>query len=824
MCRIFKIQLFLFFAATSFSSAAYAQLAAFTSLAKSSLDSFNTQFPQEKIYLHSDRANYQPDETIWFKVYCVTDGLPSYVSKVAYADLINSEGKVIDKKMLSLKNGTAFNNFDLPKNIASGKYILRGYTLWMLNFPDFLFTKEINIYNNASLTSNSNTRPEEINLRFFPEGGELIEGIPTLIAFKATGAGETPAEVKGYVISEDGKEIIPIKSFHDGMGSFTLNAKKNQKYYAEVIINMVQKKVVLPQAKAAGISIQVDNSGATKIFLRIERSTQNKEQLNKFYIIGQQLGQLVYSASVDFDAGKTAALINKKNLLPGILQLTLFDEAYNPVAERLVFINNLSGSDAIVFKADTINMVPRKKNTFSLQNMTSTSPSLSVSITNAASGVDSNSNHILSSILLTSDLHGKINNPAYYLKGTDSATVAALDLLMMTNGWRRFKWSGILKKKYPALTFIAEPGNVLTGNVVKAGNKNAVITDGRLDVITKAEDSTIILNTTQLSKNGDFFIPNLEFKKKAKLYFQSINLKKEKAYVLTNIYPAYIDTLQKINITNYQEFLFPSKKIPDMQTMPGNIVFKNNNGSNGKLMNEVRVISKRISKEDSVAKLYSTGLFENSDNTIVVDGNSNYFNIWQMIRSSVSGIEVTGDINSPTVFFKRYANTSNIFSSQTSADDGETANVATTNGIIYYLNEVNVSKDVIDNISLNDVALIKVFKGTSAFILGPGDGAIAIYTKNGSGASDPREKYFDMVVKTGFSVEREFYSPDYSNALTNIETDNRVTLYWNPQVKFNKSGKATISFFNADIIKKIFVNIQGFDNDGKLISIQKIIE
>lgn len=815
-----RLLITLFFYALS--PSLFSQSTVFVNTVKTGLDSFDNKFPQEKIYVHTDRYAYKPTETIWFKLYAMTDGLPTYVSKVAYVDLINSAGVVVDKKMLSLNNGTAYNSINLPADIANGKYLLRGYTLWMLNFPEFLFSAEINIAGDKKQANEIVSKQAELTVRFFPEGGDLIEGVSTKIAFKATLQNELPATIQGDIVTENDKTIISFKSTHDGMGIVTLLPKPGIKYFASYTFNNKIYKTPLPLAKPEGVNLQVDNSGPSKIFLKVERGENNKASYNNFTIIGQQLGKVVYSANVDFNEGQTAALINKKNLLPGILQLTLFSAAGKPVAERLVFIFP-ADKESIIFKADTLNLLARSKNSFSLQNLNvTTAASVSVSITDAGILPELPQTNMLTSMLLSSDLHGKINNAAWYLANKDSTTTACLDLLMLTNGWRRFKWDDVLSNKNLPLSFIAEPGNLLAGKVVKAGNKNVAISDGRIDIMTKAEDSTIILTTVQLSKDGDFFIPNLGFKKSAKLYFQSTNAKKENAYVSTTINPAYIDTLKKANLMYYRDVFNQPLSFKSNLAVTDGLLFKKDS-TNSKLLKEVVVKTKRVSREDSVSNLYSTALFENSDNTLVLDEKSNYFNIWQLIRASVSGIEVSGDLNNPTVYFTRYANLANALGSQDDPD-AESAPVTSTNGISYYLNEVNVPKDVIDNLSINDVALVKVFKGTSAFILGPGDGAIAVYTKNGSSSNDPRNKGFETLVKTGFAVTREFYSPDYSKEKTLIETDNRPTLYWNPNVKFNKAGKAILSFFSTDISKKIAVNIQGFDDDGRLFSIYKTLE
>ena len=814
---------FLIFACTHLQ----AQESNFVTKAKSSLDSFSNQYPQEKVFIHTDRNVYYPSETIWFKIYCMTDGLPSYVSKVAYVDLVNEAGLVLVKKMLYLNNAAASGNMNLSASLPDGKYIIRAYSLWMLNFPEFVKGTEITIYNDVKKSLSQPFKKADFTLRFFPEAGDLIAGIPTRVAFQALQNDGYPYQLQGKITNNSNKLITTFSTTHDGMGSFMLTASADSNYIATVEENGVEKIFTLPNAKPIGVSLQAEVRD-TKIFLRVERrlgESVKPADMNDFYIIGQQLGQIVYQAKVNFEEGETAAFINKKNLLPGILQLTLFDKNSKPIAERLVFNNDISQKENITFLIDTLQLAPRKKNIFHIQTVDSNNPSISVSITDANLLPENDRENIISEMLLNADLHGKIYDPAYYLKSNDSTTIANTDLLMMVNGWRRFKWEEVLNHKKIPLSYIAEPGNSLSGKVVKAGNKNVEITDGRLDVLVRAVDSTVILNTIKLSDNGEFFIPDLNFAKSAKLYFQGTNLKKEKAYVKTQLLPAYIDTLKKINSNQFLEYF--GKNVNENFGLPAMNVLKFvlDSTDKPKTLDEIKLYSKKRSEVDSINNLYASAMFTNSDNSIVVGNNTKYFNIWQLIRSQVSGIDISGDLNDPKVQFKRYAALGSVFASQSSDDEDVSENgVNTSNGIAYYLNEVNVSKDVIDNISINDVALIKVFKGTSSFILGAAEGAIAIYTNNGSAASDPRDRAFEMIKKTGFDVNREFYSPDYSSELTSISKDNRTTLYWNPEIKFDDKGKSKIQFYSSDISTKFFINIQGFDKDGRLFSIQKKIE
>ncbi|HYH13785.1 MAG TPA: hypothetical protein VD794_01105, partial [Flavisolibacter sp.] len=148
-----------------------------------------------------------------------------------------------------------------------------------------------------------------------------------------------------------------------------------------------------------------------------------------------------------------------------------------------------------------------------------------------------------------------------------------------------------------------------------------------------------------------------------------------------------------------------------------------------------------------------------------------------------------------------------------------------SNGITYYLNEVNVHKDVINTIHPSDVAMVKVFKGPEGAALGMSEGGIAIYTKKGTNVNTrPAEKGFFTENKIGYAVTREFFNPDYSLASDSSFTDNRATLYWNANLKTDKSGQATLRFYNNDITKKYKVVIQGMDKNGNLIHKEQIIQ
>lgn len=200
-----------------------------------------------------------------------------------------------------------------------------------------------------------------------------------------------------------------------------------------------------------------------------------------------------------------------------------------------------------------------------------------------------------------------------------------------------------------------------------------------------------------------------------------------------------------------------------------------------------------------------------------------------MLQVAVPGITVEGDFFNPNVSFNRFAGLNSLSQNNaTGMDDGSGENngsVVESNGIAYFLNEVNVSKDVISTLRPDDIGLIKVLKAESA-ALNASEGAIAFYTKKGVSVNKAiYEKSFTKISREGYAISRRYYAPDYDRnpELNKSETDKRFTLYWNPDIKPSKDGTYRFSFYNSDLPDAFKLTIQGMDKDGQLIHHEQII-
>lgn len=774
------------------------------------LDSFSFLRPQEKTHIQTDRNDYLAGESIWFKAYARLEEKPSILSKVVYADLVNALGVVVDKKMCKLNNGVADAVLDIKPELPTGTYYLRCYTLWMLNFPSFIAEKKIRIfnYNNSPAEKTNAVTSTNININFFPEGGNLITGLKSIVAFKALDQNGNPFSVSGEIVNSKNEKIISFKSMHDGMGSFELTPAANDAYRAVIQIpGGSQKTVPLPVTKDEGITMSVDNSNPNKTFIKVERSEKNKEKYNNLLVVAQLNYQVAYMGKLNINEGLDALAINKKTLPPGIMQVTVLTEDGRPLSERIVFVANHTISNSLL-AAGLVNIEKRKKNTISLDAREFTNLQAAVSVTNANSEPGKYPPSILSSFLLSSDIKGNVHEPGYYFKDKEPVTLQMLDLVMMINGWRRFALEDIMANKFSDLHYPFETGLSVTGKVLQSNGKS-VLKGGKINLIVKGEDSTHILAEAKTNDASVFVVDDIDFKKGATIHYQGTNTTKTEAVVAVIIDSTYFDTLARVK-PNTENIFGPATSSALLQRLLTDR--QKADSAKGKTLGEVVVKTRKRSETDSLNSVYATDIFFASDQTLALNPNINYYDVWQVLRMSVPGIAINQTDTGTQVNFSRYESI-DMFSENTR-----------NSSVAFFLNEIPVDIHRIESLDPSDIALVKIFKGVTGIALGADRGAIAIYTVKGSSGRDWRQKGFDFFKRSGYSVPREFYEMDYSKINPeNTNPDIRTTIYWNPQVK-TKDGKALIEFYNDDVCKKFKVVIEGMDANGKLLHAEKEIE
>lgn len=775
------------------------------------LDSFSFLQPQEKVYLQTDRNTYLAGEPIWFKAYTTLNEKPTVLSKILYVELISEDGKLADKKMLKLINGSTHGAIDTKSSYTNGNYLLRAYTLWMLNFPEFIFEKKISIINSNTQKKGAKKTAvkENIAVAFYPEGGNLVSTVKSVVAFKATDQYNNPVAIKGNILNTGNEKVAVIETINSGMGKFEFTPKEGETYKAEITSANGTKQIVqLPKVNAEGVVLTVDNSGPAKTFILVSRSDKNSKLYNNLILVAQINYQVAYMGKLNIDEGLDAAAINKKNLPAGIMQITVLTEEGKPLAERIVFVANHEINKNLITDI-SINTQKRQKNTISIDLSQYKNINAAIAVTNAAANNTVNEN-ILSALLLSADIKGKIHNPTQYFVDKEPGTLNNLDLVMLTNGWRRYVLEDVMANKFATLKYPFETGMTITGKVLESNGKS-ILKAGKINLIINGEDSTKIMSQANTNSASVFVVDNIEYKKEATIYYQGANLNNKEAIVAVNFNPAFFDTL-KSPAAGINETLVSAETITPADYY-NQIISKKQGADSGKVktLGEVVIKAKKHSSVDSLNTLYATDIFYESDQTIPVNTAINTGDIWQFLRGIVPGISVIRADSGTQVNFTRYQGLD--FFSENGGG-----------GVQFFLNEIPVSVDVIESLYTEDIGLVKVYKGNTAIALGASRGAIALYTVKGKSSRDWRKKGFDFFTKLGYSSSREFNPIDY--AVIKPESafsDLRTTIYWNPSVSI-KDGRATIDFYNDDVCKKFKVVLEGIDANGKLLHAEKEIE
>lgn len=473
--------------------------------------------PQEKTYVHLNKPYYTNREAIHFKAYLLDASThqPTAVSKVLYVDLIHPNGEIVASQQLHKDRGLA-GSFTLDQSYPAGQYQIRAYSDYMRNFDsNFFYQRLVSVldYSIAAdslavsmegplLTSELNTPSSPpLSLSFYPEGGELVQGLLSNVSFKVVDLSGQPLDAKISVIDERKQAVLEEKTIHQGMGLFSLQPQKGSSYIARVHHEGIDYDFPLPKVKATGFVMKVNNAREDRLYIEVAASAQRS--LEGAFLVGHTRGQ-TFCLVEDLD--EEAAIILDKSAIPeGLAHLTLFDANSKPVAERLVFIHNLSNSSALRFKQAYSHFRPRQKVELEINTNTKQAAYLSATVTDqSVIRYPQHGQSIKDWLWLNSDLAGYIPNAGYYLEEVDANKRFALDLWVMTYTWRRFKWTDLAEP--PALVYPPAQGFSISGYTTQLGKETERI---QAEVMLSSLSNDFYVEKITSDKDGNFTFSNL---------------------------------------------------------------------------------------------------------------------------------------------------------------------------------------------------------------------------------------------------------------------------------------------------------------------------
>ncbi|MFC5627237.1 TonB-dependent receptor plug domain-containing protein [Algoriphagus winogradskyi] len=755
-----------------------------------------TELPQEKVYLHLDRPNYSAGETIWFKVYLTAGSYhePSLFSNTIYVELINSSGEVIQQDQLFSREGFAAGQLELDESLPSGNYLVRSYTNWMRNADEaYFFHKQIKIWNTQDPINNA-LSDETIALQFFPEGGNLINGIMSKVGFKAIGMDGLGKVVSGKVY-EGEKEVATFESNQFGMGVFALMPKEGKKYTAT--IENSQEIVTLPKALDSGIILSVTNSPTTADLLVKVQASENST-LQTVYLLAQTRGIVCASSQADLSKKVSFTRIPKKEFPSGIAQITVLDEAGNPLAERLVFIDH-QDQMTITASMDKSVYKPRERVQIDIEakdkegNPVAANMSLSV-VDGSQVALSENKETIQSNLLLSSELKGHIESPGYYFNPSNQDRAKDLDILMLTQGWRRFTIKEALSEKVTDPEYGVEKGLTIRG-VLTDEKKNQPIESGTVSYLSLfpfPESKTAVTNS-----KGEFEIQDLIFFDSTKIILQGKTSNGRIATILTESSYSSPQLFYQL----YSDFTQPSALDQNFLTNAAVrlAIDKAFDFDNSEFALEgVEVRAKRIDQPSNISSTYGAGTVQ-----MQVAGKpalENLLNPIDLLRGRVAGVQITGYGESAKILIQGVNSINSSMEPMLMVDD------------------IQVRLESLLTIPVQEIEGYRVWKGADTAIFGArgSNGVIGFYTRKDLGTDKKTIQQDAALTMKGYQVEKEFYSPKYPADISSLpKPDQRATLFWAPNIQTDSSGKASVSFYNSDAEHLINGEIEGISGGGK---------
>ncbi len=636
------------------------------------------------------------------------------------------------------------------------------------------------------------TTSSSIDVQFFPEGGNLVEGLPSKIGIKAVNAEGLGEDVKGVVLDNEGNEITQFQTAYLGMGNFILNPMPGKVYSARVkFADGTDKTYPLPAVQTSGYVLAVNNLASEKLVINtyVSAALVNNQELK---LVGQHSGRICFTSKAVAKTQVITSTLPKQDLPEGIMQITLFTADNVPVCERLVFIHN--PADRMVAQVESKDSIYSKRSPVSLNVVSSadgkpTQGIYSIAVTNAdvvKPDLDNESN-ILTTFLLTSDLAGYVEKPNHYFGDASAKTRTKLDDLLLTQGWRRFLWTDILGGNARPAAFPAEQSLNISGTLTTLGGKP--VANGKVSLIASSEG--FFIDTISDAK-GRFTFRNLAFRDGTKFIVQGRNADdKKNVEVKLHHRPGQVVTRSKntpdilVNVNEtISAYLQKSEAYFDEQTRAG--LLQRTIG-----LNEVN-ITQRKRPPNTSSNLNGAG---NADYIITAKDLETCLTVAQCLQGRIAGLVVKQGIP----YLTRFGNTP----------------------MRITLDGMPAEAEFLDNINIRDIETVEVLKSVSnTAIYGSrgGGGILVITTKTGK--SGTRETSYSpwMAATTprGFTESRLFYSPRYTTNIPDNKPDLRTTVYWNPQVVSAKDGRAAFDFFTTDQSGNYRVVIEGINGNGQL--------
>ncbi|MDR1222563.1 MAG: TonB-dependent receptor plug domain-containing protein [Tannerella sp.] len=827
------------------------------------------QYPQEKLYLQTDKPHYISGEKLWFRAHKV-DALVHWktnTSRYVYVELISPLDSAVCRVKIHPDSLALFHGYiPLDEGLPEGNYTLRAYTRYMENQgEDYFFRKTLPVFDPLSLRFDAHTAfsfdgkdvkvsfrfvdkqsghsfepenltarlnrnaekklsfdddttttvtfriPEKEKLRvitlaflydgkkytkyiqapspeddfdvsFLPEGGYLLAGTNNTVAFKSIKSSGLSEDVACTIMDGKGEIIRKTQSLHLGMGAFDLYPESGQKYIVECTNGKnMTKRFELPSAVTGHCGLKVKRI-QNKVYVAVNRSIDYRPP-SEIYLLVHIRGGVMYNEK--WDPEKEYLIFENSYFPSGVSQFVLYNAEKQVISERIIFNYSDNEIPRLTFSTDRDNYAAKQHIVSNVKitdiNDTPLSGNFSVSVTDDKDITPDSCDNIIAAFLLTSELKGHIENPSYYLQQSSKEAANALDLLMMTQGWRRYAVPEIVRGELSAPEIPVEESQIIAG---KLDGMFTSVKDGYISVLAM-KDSAVNSHVAQTGQKGRFELKDIDYPDSTRFIIQAMTKKGGTRVFLE------VDEPQPFPAANgliSSRELFP-ENLPDGYIAKADEKYLSENGMRIVNLAEVVVTARKTAQTSSA--YYSA--VTSSQVITAADIEKSHYTDMKMLLLQISGIMIIGD------------------------------NISVRGGgapLVVIDDAPDENFDLL-SMEVSDIADVFLIKDASAgTMFGPkaSSGALIITTKRGfiqkRSKSHNISNFFEPL---GFQESLEFYSPKYEVSQRNTVTDLRSTIYWKPNVSVSETGEVSFDFYSADAETTYSVVIEGVSDQGHLI-------
>jgi hypothetical protein len=798
---------------------------------------------------------------------------------------LNPGGEIIDKRILKIEDGSCHGDFLLTRlPFYSGFYEVRAYTRYMLNFgDDVIFSRLLPVFDKPKAEGNYEEkkmlsygrwgtgrypmkrerplREKNVNLRFFPEGGNLVQGVTARVAFEATDEIGNPIEVSGTVMNAAKQELCSIATIHEGKGIFTYTpADRRRNDVAEVEYAGRKYRFNMPAGLPQGVTMEVDNlTDPDSMVITLRKNSNTPSEILGIAVLSG--GKLQNCCGAWIEEDDVSFKMDQSGLPSGVSRVVLFNSTGDILCDRLIFNSRHLALLNIRVKTNKPAYMPFEQVDMDISitdgNANPVNVAFSLSVKDGSNAV-AHKNTILTDLLLMSEIKGYVRNPSWYFEN-DNDTVetlqatslqnrraTALDMLLMVQGWRRYAWkqmAGVETGHAPSLQikYLPEQGIETNGQIVNSFLRRHVPKpDVNVSMLlsNKGDNNRIdesFFETFVSDEQGRFsFVADVSGRWNMILSVSEKGKPKTYQILLDRLFSPepkryrYAD--MQVSIAEDKIAYMNDEEIPDENNMIADyesflVAYQDSLAKLGitekiHQLPEVTVRARRRTREQDIYQSRSTSIayydvaseyddlydrgryIGNNIDELILNLNENF-----LLRHTVNFV-----FNTSLLIYKtKQAMVVIDYKPVLWTLEGSTAykSQINLNAIkSMYINEdkPQIAKylqlEIGDPRSTIDIA--HKFIGCAVFIETFPEGEIPV-----EGAKGVRKTWLE-----GYSTASEFYSPNYSELPH--EPDYRRTLYWNPMVTPDDSGMAKIQFYNNSRAMNFTISAETITSQGMM--------